>query len=327
MDLVSLPFDQYARHAAVRDLVRATEPEGRLRILDVGGSGMVLRHFLPEHEVVVLDPSDPGDGAGPDYCQGSGLQIPFPDGVFHLAVSVDAFEHIPARDRGAFLSESLRVATQGIILAAPFAGRGVAQAEAEANELYRRLSGQDHPWLLEHVREGLPEVEALTAWLQQRGLEFSRSPNNYLPLWSSMIQINFMQHFFTEVAEESRQLNAYYNQRVAPHDMVESSYREVFFVRALGSQRPLPRRPTAPLAVLEAELVPLAGKIMRLVATLVEGLRQRDQRLRQELEHRAVLEKELRRSIRLQPLARLLKRGALRLQAGSRSLSGRVPHP
>ena len=52
----SLPFDQYQRYRLVADLIdRVRRPDGELRILDIGGRTGLLRKFLPNDRVDLVD--------------------------------------------------------------------------------------------------------------------------------------------------------------------------------------------------------------------------------------------------------------------------------
>lgn len=52
-----LPFDQYGRYAAIRDIINANRRgEEKFRVLDVGGRWNLMRRFLPSDIVFYLDP-------------------------------------------------------------------------------------------------------------------------------------------------------------------------------------------------------------------------------------------------------------------------------
>jgi hypothetical protein len=83
-DLLELPFDQFQRYRLAADLLGSVRRPGKAwRILDVGGRTGLLRRFLPEDkvELVDLEPSgEPGlvlgDGARPCSPTGASTSSP-----------------------------------------------------------------------------------------------------------------------------------------------------------------------------------------------------------------------------------------------------------
>jgi hypothetical protein len=142
--------DTWERHLIVADLV------GRPRdLVDVGGLRGQLARFLPDTRVVAANVSEPADVVVPID------RLPFEDGAFHAATSLDVLEHVPPGDRRRFVGEFLRVTSGRSVLCCPLGTPEHAAAEAEIHAWFRSIAGTDHPWLLEHESNGLPTLEEL----------------------------------------------------------------------------------------------------------------------------------------------------------------------
>jgi len=222
-----LPFDQYQRYRMVTDVVeRLRDGNGSLRVLDVGGAEGTILNFLDGDEVTILDQM-PVEGA-PGFVQGDATALPFDDASFDYAVSVDTFEHIAPDARERHLSELRRVARRGVLLAGPFAGGGVREAEELAHELFRALYGQEHKWLEEHEEHGLPELGHARKFYEELGDSVTVLPNGYLPNWLAMICLFFYgvqpRRGLTRTAERA---NRFYNRFLYEHDNTEPCYRYV----------------------------------------------------------------------------------------------------
>src|SRR5207344_1214559 len=128
-----LPFDRYQRYALAARVVRAAVPAGPVRVLEVGANVHGdLGRFLPGANVVRLDLTAPADGQ--PFVRGDGAAIPFRTGAFDLVLALDVLEHVPAAHRRAFVAEAVRVASRGVVIAAPFQSIEVESHEAGVNE-------------------------------------------------------------------------------------------------------------------------------------------------------------------------------------------------
>jgi hypothetical protein len=142
--------DTWERHLIVADLVRDARS-----VLDVGGLPRQLDAFLPGAKVLAANISEPAD------LLVDPKSLPFRDGVFDATTSLDVLEHVPAADRPGFVTEQLRVSKGRTVLCCPLGTPEHVAAEEEVHAWYRELTGEDHPWLAEHARNGLPTLEEL----------------------------------------------------------------------------------------------------------------------------------------------------------------------
>jgi SAM-dependent methyltransferase len=152
-----VPTDDIERHIVSARLLGSSAT-----VVDVGGGAGDLAAYLNGAAVtaVNVDPSaDVVIEHGPH-------PLPFADGAFEAAASLDTLEHIPRADRPAFVREMLRVAQRRAMLCCPLGSPLRSDVEAADNAFYRELTGDDHPWISEHLEHGPPtlaELEALFA--------------------------------------------------------------------------------------------------------------------------------------------------------------------
>lgn len=144
--------DTWERHLIVAKLVGAP-PD----LVDVGGLRGELASFLPATKVLAANVSEPAD------LLVSIDHLPFQDRAFASATSLDVLEHVPSSARSGFIREFLRVARGRSVLCCPLGTAAHTQAETEIRAWYRSVTGADHPWLAEHLANGLPTLEELRA--------------------------------------------------------------------------------------------------------------------------------------------------------------------
>ena len=98
---------------------------------------------------------------------GRGGQLPFRDDAFDAVISLDTLEHVPAGERAGFVADLARVGRRYLLLAMP-CGRLARLSERLLDGWYALRGISTPPWLVEHMREGLPDragVEAAVAGL------------------------------------------------------------------------------------------------------------------------------------------------------------------
>ena len=228
-----LSFDLYGRYAVMRDIINRNRKNNQVfQVLDVGGRGNLMKRFLPKDKVFYLDPFV--DTEDENYIKGDGCAIPLKNENFDWVVSADVFEHIPEEKRDDFLSENLRVAKSGVILAAPFFSKEVEKAEIIANENYKILSGgEGHIWLKEHIENGLPSEEKVEKFIASQKLDFQKIHNNRLFLWEVLINLSFLaiNDLDEEIKNEFERFNYFYNTEVFSFDALVPSYRKIYFIK------------------------------------------------------------------------------------------------
>lgn len=186
-----LPADLYSRNTLYGILIKnildnrkAHENSQSLNILDVGGYEGKLGWFLPQHtKLTILDRKDPPEKAKTNYVKGDATQMPFNEGEFDLVISSDLLEHLDENDREQAFREMLRVSKRHIILAAPFDSIYNRKAEEFINTQFKENTGQDHPFLIEHIQKGLPELEQLEIVMAEQGLSYLKIGEGNIDNW------------------------------------------------------------------------------------------------------------------------------------------------
>lgn len=236
-----LSFDLYGRYAIIRDIINNNRKNSeKFRVLDVGGRGNLLNRFLPNDDVFYLDPLMDSDDK--NFIKDDGCAMSLEDESFDWVTSADVFEHIPNEKREAFLSENIRVARLGTILAAPFWSKEVEQAEINANANYKMFSGgEDHRWLKEHLENGLPKESEIEELLKSKNLDFQKLYNNRLFLWETLIGISFdvWNNYSDAMKESFNKFNYFYNSEVFLYDSMNPSYRKIYFIKKQNSLKNL----------------------------------------------------------------------------------------
>src|SRR3954453_10440662 len=253
-ELLSLPFDQYARMRIVQNVMRAlyseiaeqaVEPgatQFSLKVLDVGGYPGVLRHFLEggAYDVSVIDVV-PDDGSIPGYRQGSGLELPYEDASFDVVTSLDTLEHIPNTNRPRFLAELRRVARYGVVLINPVQSLEADLAEETLNEYIRWILDAQQEQLAEHREYGLLDYAGTIASFEQNGWQTLAFPTANIHNWLFMM---VAKHYLISMRDEKasafeRTLDRYYNLAFQESDQAPPAYRGVIVAVRPGLQQGL----------------------------------------------------------------------------------------
>ena len=145
--------DTWERHLVVAELAGAPR-----QVLDVGGLPGQLRSFLPGAAVVAANIAPPAD------LLVSEDGLPLKDRSIEVVTSLDALEHVPPAARARFVAELVRVASRRVILCCPLGTPEHVAAEREVATWYQERTGGEHPWLAEHLANGLPRADELERW-------------------------------------------------------------------------------------------------------------------------------------------------------------------
>lgn len=186
-DITPWNIDPALRYAFVVDQLRDIWRDD-LAIAEIGSGAAGITEFL-EHPVTGVDRAfeRTGEKASPwlQRVEGTATELPFADASYDVVLSLEMMEHLPAEVRAAALGEMLRVVRPGGRLIVTFpAGATAARLDAWLNAAYRRRHGQDHPWAVEHLHNGLPdagEIARLAAATGARSVRLRR--HAWAPGW------------------------------------------------------------------------------------------------------------------------------------------------
>ncbi len=225
MNPLKLPFDQYQRYRVAADAVEAVrQGRGALRVLDVGGSPGLARHFLPGDRVFVVDRVP---ASGSPFVYGDGAALPFAEGSFDIAMSVDVLEHIAPGARSGFIDEMKRVSKKYVFIAAPFGTPAAQEAERILFDAIKAAKGEEHAFLKEHMEHGLPEEEKMRERLASGGWETIAVPNGALRRWLPMMALSIYMAGEPHLAGLTGRLNVFYNSNYYSSDNCSPSYRRL----------------------------------------------------------------------------------------------------
>jgi SAM-dependent methyltransferase len=168
-EITPVTFDVALRYREVIELIRPRYRPG-MAILEVGSGAGGVTDFL-RAPVTGVDTAfeRTADRATPYLTPVTARadQLPFGDAEFDAVLCVEMLEHVPAAQRVGVVAVVVRLVGAGgrVVITFP-ADAAAARLDRELNERHRRRHGTDHPWVIEHIREGVPATEDVVATLR-----------------------------------------------------------------------------------------------------------------------------------------------------------------
>ncbi|MCK5345647.1 MAG: class I SAM-dependent methyltransferase, partial [Candidatus Heimdallarchaeota archaeon] len=234
-DIMELPFDLFTRNILITKLVDAIRENGdkTLTILDVGGRSGNVGIFLPNDNLHILDIRK---GEEDNYVTGNIARAPYKNDCFDVVMSSDVYEHIIPGERLNVISEMLRIANNYVILGAPFDSKDVRDVEIKACDYYSRIVGEPHPWLKEHIKNGLPSKKEFETFLDYNGFEFLSLKSNNISNWLLMQLFIFYSYKYGVPNENVNKVYRYYNENFPElGDMTSPTYRTIYLIGKKGT--------------------------------------------------------------------------------------------
>ena len=231
-NVFEFPFDMYQRYKDIQVIVTKLFGTKKIRILDVGGENSLIRKFIPDAESYYINLVNEKIS---NFIKGSGVYLPFKNSVFDIVVTADTMEHIKPKDRDQFIAELIRTSKDHVIIIAPFDNGVPPLADKFLYEVILQLLGIEHPSLKEHITNGLPKLQEVTATLKKIKAEHIFFSSGNIHNWLAMMVIK---HYLLSIPY-SEQLHKYvdsfYNQNFYEFDHSSPSYRKVFVISKKGS--------------------------------------------------------------------------------------------
>ncbi|HMA32866.1 MAG TPA: methyltransferase domain-containing protein, partial [Chloroflexia bacterium] len=228
---------------------------------------------------------------GYTYVMGSGMQLPFPDGAFDCAVSLDTLEHVPATARPGLLAEMRRVSRHAALFIGPVHREETALAEELLFDYIQWLLKAKQEQLAEHRGYGLPDFAATQAAFAGAGWATLTLPAANLYNWLfMMVAKHYLISFRDESAAEfERRLDHFYNLTFAPTDRQEPAYRGVLVATRAAAPQALAAiaaayPPVPPSDSANVQRMELTGLLLRLLDLKVAN--HEDRGLREQLQLR-----------------------------------------
>ncbi|MCP3914760.1 MAG: methyltransferase domain-containing protein [bacterium] len=235
-ETLALPFDQYQRYRLVADLVeRLRAGRGALRILDVGGRTALLRSFLPDDNVHLVD-VEPSDVDG--LVLGDGGRLPFVSNAFDVVAAFDTLEHVPVQYREAFVAECARVCRGHVMIAGPYAAPRVDEAEELLKSFMLEKLDLRHRYLEEHREYGLPDRERVEAQLTGLGGRVRSYGHANLDRWLVLMCMEMYLDHDPVLRPLGERFFRFYNAALYASDHAEPVYRHVVLSAFDGSEPP-----------------------------------------------------------------------------------------
>ena len=235
--LIEAPFDQYQRYRIVAELAEACPTaHSPLRVLDVGGHHedfygsphRPIAEALPSARTITVDLA--GNPLG-GYVRGRGDQLPFINDAFDVACAVDVLEHVPRPARQQVLHEIGRVASQAIVVAAPFENARLERAEALLARFVEDTLGAVQTQLREHRELGWPSLAETVGRMEAAGWIVLVFPYGNLWRWLQMMVDKHALAALPGSRPTHIALDAAYNRRHFEDDRQRPCYRH-FLVAA-----------------------------------------------------------------------------------------------
>lgn len=251
--VTDMPFDQYQRYRLVADILEEIrQGDAPLTILDVGGRTALLRRFLPDDTVHLVD-VEPSGEAG--LVLGTGAKLPFQDASFDAVVTFDTLEHVPPPYREAFVAECRRVTRDWVVIAGPYDTPGVAQAEDDLKRFLTEKLEVEHRYLNEHKENGLPSLEDTVSQLIDLGGQVSAIGHGNLERWLVLMCLSLYMDRDAPLRGMAARFHQFYNETLYQSDHASPVYRHAIVASFKNGEpptaRPILDPPVAPEGALE----------------------------------------------------------------------------
>ena len=196
--------------------------------------------------------------------------------TFQTIISTDVLEHIDKDKKSKFVEECLRVASDFVIIAAPFDTKGVDEAERVTNSLNKKLFNEGQKWLEEHFEQTKPQLEEIKKIVEKHGYETTIVGTNNLFEWILSTHINLIDAKLGLNTKKHLKINQQYNEEIVNgNEFTSPSYRHFVIVyKKSPSQKTLSRVQAVfePNSKTPTAAIDYTSKLLNLVADRLSEL-------------------------------------------------------
>lgn len=229
-----ISFDQYQRYATIGNIVGLIQQEyktEKLKILEVGSNAQRNLEKFVKADIYYTDIIEMDGFADDDHffiADATNLEG-IKDDAYDIVIASDVFEHIPSNLRKSFLSELNRVSKECAIICFPFASDSIHETEERVNQYYKSIYGEDYIWLQEHIENGLPYLEKVNTFLDQKGIYYSTCQHGSIKIWEEMMKAHFYATGSSELIDYRIYIDQFYSKYVYKYDIDKENYR-IFYI-------------------------------------------------------------------------------------------------
>lgn len=224
-------FDQYQRYKTVEIIISFIKKyieKDKLTVLEIGSNAEYnLGKMLPRDEIQYSDIElseemrDDKRFIQLDGCNMSEIT----DGQYDIVIALDVFEHIPDEKREQFMVEVNRVSGYMAIVCFPYKTIYNESAERRVNSYYKMILGTNHKWLIEHIQNGLPEMEKVRGILKRNQILYQDFYHGDIFLWEEMMKALFTVYGLQNGGYYFEEIDKLYEEQMYFSDSSDKSYR------------------------------------------------------------------------------------------------------
>lgn len=233
----TLTADGYGRFFIIRNILDILygRNEKSIKLIDVGGGSqympLALDNSKINYDLTSLDMVPRPQNFKKKYIVGDATDMPLKDCSFDTAISTDVLEHIPDDKKLKFVQECLRVASDFVVISAPFDGPVVNEAEELTNNFNKKIFNQGQEWLEDHFKNHKPKKDDITKFIEKLGYNYISLGSNNIYSWILSTHLNLMDAGLGLDHKRLLNLNSRQNKNILiSGDMQPPHYRQTIVV-------------------------------------------------------------------------------------------------
>lgn len=229
-NLEYLSPDLYLRYHYGFEIIKNLQKNQPCQILDVGGRGGIMGNFIKKeklpYSLTIIDdlPDNKSKTICDKYIRQNFLSFNV-NQKFDYVVNFDVLEHI--QEKKVFVEKCLSLCDT-FIITAPFKSKYNNMAENIVDQYFLKYKNIHHPWLIEHFKQGLPELTWLKNFLRSNKINFQILNSNNIENWVNFMLPNLISTFFPTNIKKLEKINQFYNKNYKElGDTISPTYRKI----------------------------------------------------------------------------------------------------